>query len=73
MERMLAGFQENPILLVIFVACIGWALMGVGPYFKSKKIGKVTCNKCQHVGNLKQTLTSKLVCSNCGSDDWKKA
>ena len=73
MERLLRGFQENPILMIFVLLCIGGLLMSIGPMLKGRKIGKVACNKCGHVGSLKQTMTNKLVCSNCGSDDWKRA
>ena len=47
------------------------AILSIEPYFKSRKIGNVTCNKCGHVEKLKQTMTNKFVCSDCGSEDWK--
>lgn len=71
MKYILDGMSANPIMFVlILVGVIGGAL-SIGPMLKAKKIGKVACSKCGHVGNLKQTMTNKLVCSNCGSDDWK--
>lgn len=71
MERIINGLQQNPILIIIMViAAIGF-ILSIGPMMKAKKIGKVTCSKCNNVGKLKQTITNKLVCSTCGSDDWK--
>lgn len=71
MENMIAGMLENPILIVLFMIGITGFFLSIRPMLKALKIGKVACNKCGHVGNLKQTMTNQLVCSDCGSADWK--
>ena len=43
---------------------------------KSSKIGAARCKRCQHVGTLKGVFVpfrgEKMVCRNCGSEDWEK-
>lgn len=64
-------FRGQPVMFMIFIAGIIGAIFAIGPMMKIKKIGNVACDKCGHVGKLKQTMTNKLVCADCGSDDWK--
>ena len=72
MELLLKGFHENPLLLIVFIIAIVGGLLSIGPMLRGRKIGRAQCNRCGHVGNLKQTMTNQLVCSNCGSGEWKK-
>lgn len=40
---------------------------------KALSIGKVKCNQCGTIGNLKPSYhLDKFACKNCGSFSWKK-
>ena len=72
-QSMIEGMRQNPILLVVFMVGIAGFFLSLGAIWRAKKIGKVTCNRCGHVGKLKPTIFFKLVCSHCGVDDWNMA
>ena len=71
MDQFIEGMRQNPVFFVVMLVGAIGGILSIGPMMKAKKIGKVACKKCGHVGKLKQTITNKLVCSDCGSDDWK--
>ena len=73
MEQLLEGIRLHPYLgLFILVGVVG-LILSIGPAMKRKRIGKVACRRCGHVGMLKQTIANKLVCTDCGSGDWSPA
>ena len=71
MQDFLNGVAQNPVLGLAIVAGVIGGILSIGPMMKARKIGTVACSKCGHVGKLKQTMTNKLVCADCGSSDWK--
>ena len=71
MQDFLYGIGLNPVYGLAILAGIIGGILSIGPMMKARKIGTVACSKCGHVGKLKQTMTNKLVCADCGSSDWK--
>lgn len=64
----------NPAILFLGIVCM---IIIIGSYIAAANKGAVRCNKCGYVGKLKPKHTNiaalgdqKLVCPNCGSENY---